>query len=436
MYKNILSILISITVLPIAIYSVDRFYEPPLGSTAFWWVIQFIVITVFLAARFIYFRKENKRYFQFLNLYLIWVSFSLVRGIFVAEIYWDYKAVISNSFILFIPLIAYTVTDNARLQSIFSYFVKYTLPVAPVFLIPLSLGSWGWSLFPVSFLMLFFPLLRIHWKLIFFVITLIGIASDITVRSNVIKYGVPVLLLLFYYFRNIITSELFIKIAHKIFFMAPVIFFILAISGIFNVLNFKEYTKLSYTPETKNEQGNIINEQDIAQDSRTFIYKEVLNSALKYNYWFLGRTPARGNETVEFATHGEEVTGRKERLSNEANIPNIFTWMGVVGVFLYFLVFYNASSLAIFQSNNIYSKLTGLFVAFRWMYAWVEDYYWFDMNNLVIWIMIGTCLSQSFRRMNDLEVKLWVRGIFDKKYKYIYGQYSLEKTPDLIAFFR
>ena len=149
----------------------------------------------------------------------------------MAEIYWDYKAVISNTFILFIPLIAYIVTDNERLQSLLSYFVKYALPIAPIFLLPLSIGSWGWYFFPVSFLMLFFPLLKLHWKLILISISLIGIAGDITVRSLIVKYGVPILLLLFFYFRNVIASELFIKYAQKFFFIAPVVFFILAEIG-------------------------------------------------------------------------------------------------------------------------------------------------------------------------------------------------------------
>jgi hypothetical protein len=146
------------------------------------------------------------------------------------------------------------------------------------------------------------------------------------------------------------------------------------------------------------------------------MYEEVLRSAKNYNYWVIGRSPARGNETFAFASLLEEITGRNERYRNEANITNVFTWMGIIGVILYFLVFYKATYLAINKSNNIFSKLIGLFVAFRWMYAWVEDYYAFDMNNFVIWIMIGTCFSYSFRKMNNAEVIIWARGIFEPKY--------------------
>jgi hypothetical protein len=120
----------------------------------------------------------------------------------------------------------------------------------------------------------------------------------------------------------------------------------------------------------------------------------------------LGRSLSRGNETVAFAKFFEEISGRNERYKNEANVPNVFTWMGIIGVVLYFLIFYKATSLSIYKSNNIYSKILGLFMATRWAYAWAEDYFSFGMSDYTIWLMIGVCMSESFRKMNNLEVKL------------------------------
>ena len=107
-----------------------------------------------------------------------------------------------------------------------------------------------------------------------------------------------------------------------------------------------------------------------------------------------------------------------ERFSNEVSVLNVFTWTGLIGVLLYFLVFFRASYLAVNKSNNIYMKIVGLYVAFRWAYAWVEDFNRFDLSNLFLWIMIGMCFSNSFRAMNNLEVKFWVRGVFEKRYVY------------------
>jgi hypothetical protein len=56
----------------------------------------------------------------------------------------------------------------------------------------------------------------------------------------------------------------------------------------------------------------------------------------------------------------------------------------------------------------------GINVAFRWAYGWVEDFSVFDLSNIFLWIMIGMCFSESFRKMNDKEIKIWVLGIFQK----------------------
>lgn len=434
MIKNIFASIVAFTVLPIAVYSFQRFSAAPIGNTAFWWLIQALTIIVFFVAWFMFFEAENKRHFRILNVFFIWVVFSLIRGIFMAENYWDYKTLIGRSFDLFILVIAYIASNKERLQAILSFFIKFAVPFALLVIIYQGLFTTkGMFLYPVGLLVLFLPGLKIQWKVILAIITLLVIADGIVTgtRSFIVKFGIPVLLLLLYYLRFFIAYDKIIKASRWVLMIAPWILFFLGVSGIFNVFQIDQYLKINYVAETTTDEG-IVKRQDITEDSRTFIYREVLQSAQKYNYWILGRSPARGNETVVFADFFEEISGRNERYRNEANVPNIFTWMGIIGLLLYFLVYYKASSLAINKSNNIYSKLIGLFIASRWAYAWVEDYSSFGMNDFTLWLMIGVCLSESFRKMNNLEVKLWARGIFEKRYvKYL--DYLEKKVPKKIA---
>ncbi|MDD2911353.1 MAG: hypothetical protein PHS87_07055, partial [Petrimonas sp.] len=65
---------------------------------------------------------------------------------------------------------------------------------------------------------------------------------------------------------------------------------------------------------------------------------------------------------------------------------------------------------------NIYAKMLGIYIAFRWLYAWVEDVNNFSLNYFMLWVMIGLCFSYTFREMTNKEVALWVRGIFDVRY--------------------
>lgn len=430
MLKYVFSILVSFTVLPIAIFSVQRYSATPLGNTTIWWLIQVTVLLILLVARFVFFQRENRRHFLFLNLFLIWVIFSVVRGVYMAENYWDFKSLIERAFELFLPVVAYTASNKERLQAILSFFVKVVLPSSVLFLFAVPPGAWGWYLFPVGFLILFLPALKTPWKILLVVIALVALLGDISTRSHTFKYGIPILLLLIYYFRFFIATDQILNIGRLVFTIAPWVLLFLGVSGIFNVFKINEYIKTSYVAETTNAEGEV-KKQDLTDDSRTFIYTEVLQSAKKHNYWILGRSPARGNDTVAFADFFQQITGKNERYKNEANVPNIFTWMGIIGLLLYFLVFYKAFTLAITKSNNIYIKIIGLFVAFRWAYAWAEDYAAFGTNDLTIWLMVGACLSESFRKMNNLEVKLWARGIMENRYvKYL--NYINKDAPRII----
>jgi hypothetical protein len=434
MLKYILPKLLVFTVLPIAIYSFQRFTLSPLGSTAVWWLIQAMVLIIFIAARFLYFEPENKRHFRIIDVFLVWIVFSLIRGIFMAENYWDYKTLVGRIFDLLLLVVIYVASNKERLQSILSFFIKFVLPFSLLLVIYQGVFmSKGMFLFPITFLLLFVPGLKLHWKLILIFLALIVLVDGIATgtRSFIFKFGVPLILLLLYYTRFFIAFDKIVKTAYAVLIVAPWLLFVLGVSGTFNVFKIDQYVKIDYVAETTTAEG-VVKKQDITEDSRTFIYREVLQSAQKYNYWILGRSPARGNETVVFAKFFEEISGRNERYKNEANVPNIFTWMGIIGVLLYFLVFYKASTLAIYQSNSIYSKLLGLFVASRWAYAWVEDYSNFGMNDFAIYLMIGACLSVSFRKMNNLEVKLWARGIFDRRYV-IYLEYLKKDFPGIYA---
>ena len=176
-----------------------------------------------------------------------------------------------------------------------------------------------------------------------------------------------------------------------------------------------EYIDGEYESSTIVEDGSQENES-LTTDTRTFLYVEVLQSALKNNYLVFGRTPARGNDSVMFGDQVESETNSKkyERHSNEVAVLNIFTWTGLIGLLLYYLIFIKASYLAVYSSNNVFIKILGTYVAFRWCFAWVEDFSKFDLTNIFLWIAVGMCFSEHFRRMDNFMFKNTVRNIFKK----------------------
>lgn len=89
-----------------------------------------------------------------------------------------------------------------------------------------------------------------------------------------------------------------------------------------------------------------IRAEDLSVDTRTFIFEEVATSALRHNYLIWGRTPARGNDSRVFGYASE--TGKNERHSNEVCHPNVFTWLGIIGLLLYSFIYFQSSYLAFF----------------------------------------------------------------------------------------
>ena len=384
-------------------------------NTTFWWLVNFIVLFLFFTATKYFFQKENETIFWFIKAYLIWNIICTVRGTFVAETYWDWKGLISNSMALLLPIVAYTASNIQLLQALLRFYIKYSLPLFVIIPFFIAKDAYGFYLVPISFLILFLPLLTNYWKRIVIFLTLIILMADLGARSNVIKFVVPFILLLIYYVK-VFRELALLEIARKILFVIPFLFLFLAVSGVFNVFKMEDYTSGKLVEVKRDETGAIV-EDNLKADTRTFLYVDVLNTAIKHNSWWFGRTPARGNESDSF---GEvDMSGRNERLRNEVGILNVFTWTGITGVLLYFLIFYRASYLAINKSNNMFSKILGVFIAFRWVYAWVEDLNNFTLNYMLLWLMIGLCFSKSFRRLSNKQVKLWVRGIFDIRYAYL-----------------
>ena len=175
----------------------------------------------------------------------------------------------------------------------------------------------------------------------------------------------------------------------------------------------KSYDK--YT-QTKVINGQVKRE-NLAADTRTFIYEEVILSAIKHDYVLFGRTPARGNDSFRFGTYGAEElkTGKYERHSNELCHLNVFTWLGLIGLFLHCAIYLLASYRAVYYSKNKFVKYIGIMVAFNWALGWIENFTRFDIMNLTIWIMISICLSRCFREMNDAQFVDWFRFLFSKK---------------------
>lgn len=399
----------------ITLYSVDSYSKFAINNTTIWWALLISILILFYMGKSRYFSARNEDNITFVKLYLFWNVVCIVRGLFVAQGYWEWKFLIQTSLVLLLPFCVYVVTNTFLVQKIVQQWFRYMLPAFFVFYLFISAEAVGHYLIPVSFILLFFPFLNTKWRIITICMALVVFSANLGARSNVIKFIVPMALAMTYYFTFTFSKKVF-KIARTVFIILPIILLYLGITNIFNVFKMSEYIEGDYKFQKEDAAGG---QEDLTSDTRTFLYEEVINSALKYNYVWLGRTPARGNESPSFGPEIDKDLGthKMERHSNEVSILNVFTWTGIVGVILYFLIFFKATYLAIYKSKSRIMKIIGLYLSFRWAYTWVEDFSMFNLSYFFLWVVIGMCLSQDFREMSDQEFKNWVRGIFDERYR-------------------
>ncbi|MFI1772465.1 hypothetical protein [Thalassobellus citreus] len=397
----------------ITLETVSPWSTIPLGNTFLFWIVNGFTIILFLKAKTKYYDQENDKNILILKLYLLWNIVSIIRGAFVAENYWEVKNLVTMGFTLLLPLTIYISSSRNLLQIVFNNYMTYILPLFFVFALIIDRIAYGVYLIPVSFVLLFLPLLSKKWKIIMLCFTFIGITASFAARSNVIKFIVPLILGILYYFRPFVNKNI-LGVARILLVGLPVVLFVLGLTGQFNVFKISDYVEGDYTTATKTGE-----QEDLTADTRTGLYVEVIASALVNDYVWFGRTPARGNDSLLFGAliESQTGTGKYERYVNEVSVLNVFTWTGLIGLILYFLVFLRASYLALYKSKSWYMKILAVYICFRWTYAWVEDFSRFDLSYIFLWFIIGMCYSVSFRSMTDDEFKYWIRGVFDIRYR-------------------
>ena len=195
--KQIISQAIPVTILVLTVYSVLSFAKrwrsitSVLNNTTIVWVLSIIILAVFFLARYSFFDRKNEQNLRIVWIYLLWNIVCIVRGMLVAEIYWDWKGLISNAMALLLPIVAYSATNKKVVQYMLSYYVRYVLPLFLIFALILRADAYGFYLIPMSFLLLFLPALTLRQKILVITVTLVVITADLGARSNVIKFGGP-----------------------------------------------------------------------------------------------------------------------------------------------------------------------------------------------------------------------------------------------------
>lgn len=418
MNKKYITYILSILVVCNPLFSPDILDFFNITSGVIIWIVNFLLILVILYCKKIYFNPTNNKDYWSVTAYLVWVLISVIRGILITENYWEWKQLVEGTLCLSLPIFVYVFSIPQILQSVLRFWVKYWLPLFVfIFVWLVKSVSYQFYLAPIFLLCCFLPLINGKWKLILATLLVIMIVADLGARSQVIKSFLTLLISVMCIFYKKIPYA-YIKFIHLGLYFLPLLLLFGGLTGEINV-----FSSLSNN-EGKYVQRRVINgetqTEDLTSDTRTAIYEEVLKSAIVNEYIWCGRTPARGNDSLIYGTFFAEnlKTGKYERHKNEVCFPNVFTWIGLIGMILFCSLYLKSSYLSVFESNNVYIKLIGVVIAFHFAYGWVEDTIDFNILNITLWMMISMGFSERFRHMNNLQFKYWLIGIFDKQLSY------------------
>ena len=145
-------------------------------------------------------------------------------------------------------------------------------------------------------------------------------------------------------------------------------------------------------------------EGDLTADTRTFLYIEVLSSMYKNNSFIIGEGGC-GSYESPFFSRNEPLIKTHGRYSSEVGFLNALLHTGLIGVLIYLTILIYVVYLGINKSKNFLCKMLALFIAFRWILFFIEDYTKFDLNYFYHWMTIGMCFSKEFRNLTDNQLK-------------------------------
>lgn len=372
------------------------------------------IIFIFL----VWWRYTTQRFYpklyRIINIYLLWCVISCIRGLLIAENYTEYRQLAVGTMTIMLPLIVWFTYDPQKVSQIYRFWFKYIFPLSILILLfGIKVSAFISPLLLLVFLSFAFPK-KIKWIIIFCCFFYVLYNYYIGDRVPVAKMLAMLIFGLFACIRCSDSLKL-VKWVQIVSYGLSAMLFIFIMTDVSKVFIDK---KSQYSVLAQYYQ------QETIKDTRSLLYIDVINSAINGQYVIFGHTPARGNQLdVSFILMSyayedgmdSKSFNKGERFDNEASHLNTFTWLGLLGLILYSLIYFRASYLAVFQSKNKYMRIVGCIVALYWTLGFVETTNKIDLINFVLWTSIGMCYSDKFRNMNNSDFYTWCRSIVNNK---------------------
>lgn len=360
-------------------------------------------VIFFIAALYVVKSYKYKNCFDWtIKLWALMSVLAVIRGAFIVDLnYFSIKSYVNCSLILMLPISCVLFKDP---QNFFEPSEKWFRIGFPLFILlaPITLHMTYYHYLCLLYIpIFFFKKIPVGYKVILVIVALFFM-YDTETRSNTIRmmiYGC----IGWGCCSNLISKRI-AKFGSIGLLVMPLIFFVLGLTGKFNIFEMNKYI------DKKNVDESLI------ADTRTFLYYEVLTELNKNNSLLFGLSSAGGYNSVFSESLAEQIGSVKDvkRTNAECGIMGLALWSGLVGVICYCLLVFHSVFLAINNSKNKYLRSFALILAFNWTYTWVENMFTIHIYNMILYALIGMCMSPNFLKMTDIEIERYFKSIFIK----------------------
>lgn len=348
----------------------------------------------------------------YIKIFILYNFFLLIRGFVDAKSYQDWTTLYSGGIAttLFIPFTIYFGTTINSLITLLRTFFWYGLILCGIlfFIVdPADGGPFGFAhmISPIYLFILLLPYLTKKYRLFLLFVIFISFTYDIANRSNLLNIIIAILISLTYLWKNSSRMLNLVKFLRFTIIWAPILFLILGLTNIFNIFTIGDSFK-DLTIEDSSGKS-----QEVFIDSRTGIYVDVFGQLKEEDAFLfgLGTLGATKTSLTDVSYADFDVIYKEGRRSTESGMLNFIQYGGLFGGLLYFILFFRASYLGVYKSNNWLSVMMGLWIAFKGLYSFIEDINVFALSSIFLFASIGVCMNKELRRMNDVEIKNMLR---------------------------
>ena len=333
---------------------------------------------------------------KLIKYFILYVLSNLIISTFFVQGWDNWGLYFTHTSILFLPIWSYLVQSKQKgkyLSIILIVILLLSLLKYP-YKGDQTMTNFGGSTAILYLYALFFFKLKNTMKILIALFFIMSFEFDLTDRTHLIMMSSVAILSLLTIFRWKLITENLNKIRNILLYL-PIVLFITASIGLFNIFNLTNTSKFEQT--FSNGQTT---------DTRTELYKEIIYDQTDIFNIIFGKSFAGtynsnlkdAYELVKFHRNGVEV-----------GILEFYLWGGLFFIILFFCLIRNASAYAMRNSRNHIMKVISIFVVLYWCIMSIELQMSQNSWSIAFWLSIGLCYNDRLLNMTDKKISFFMK---------------------------